>query len=608
MSQCLKRSIIALVFLLFFLSSFFCFSQELPFSRHRGYVLILSDLHYPTTRRVVDSTVERLVHLKPLHTFFLGDLTEVGTEQEFAQVSNLLKKVENIFGKCSFLFGNHDTRWTDRVRKDVKIQNALYRVFEVTADDITFFGLDSSLFFEHVGHFGEPQFSWLTNKLQSNAGSSRNFVILSHHPINYTDDGWKLYELSQKFNIALYLSGHTHKFTFSSSINGLYTATVGAVKDGWATILSWDDNNFYIWKTSDGKNFELVGSVNRDLLHRLEISKRFSRFNSFQPKHSDLFTLSWNFKMENTSYSSPVRTLAGYAFSDYSGNIFSFDKNGKLSWRISIGSIVSNLAPSGEFLYAGDLNGRLFLIRAQDGKVIATQKISEPIFSISVGLKTVGIGAGRSFYLLESGSLRLIKKYDVGGSVQRPANFFNGKYIFASWSGGLYVLNESGEELKVFKVGKTYYTAAGCTPQIFEGMVIYTHFAGYIQALCIETGLTVWTLPLSGVGFSDILIVNENGYSSTINGEVVKFGLRLGNVLWKVKTSTPVYGSSPQLFGKSLIIGNVKGEIILLDNENGVEHLRIRPHNSFLLRKVLVDGDKIVVAYLDGTVIVLQQK
>ncbi|WP_158005831.1 PQQ-binding-like beta-propeller repeat protein [Fervidobacterium thailandense] len=570
-------------------------------------MLILSDLHYPPTRRVVDSTVEQLVHLRPLHTFLLGDLTEMGTEQEFAEFGKLLKKLENNFGACSFLLGNHDTRWTDCVRKDIKIRNALYRVFEVVIDDVTFIGLDSSLFFEHVGHFGDAQLSWLTSKLESNVNRSRNFVFFSHHPISYTDDGWKLYQLSERFNVTLHLSGHTHKFTISSPVNGLYTATVGAAKDGWATVLSWDENNFYIWKTNDGKNFELLGSISRDLSRRLEISKKFSRSSSFQPKYSELLTLSWNTKMENTSYSPPVRTPTGYAFSDYSGNIYSFDENGKLIWRATIGPTVSNLVSYGEFLYAGDLSGRVYLLKASDGKVLATQSISEPVFSISVGLKTVGIGAGRSFYLLESKSLMMIKKYDVGGVIQKPANFSDGKYIFASWSGGLYFLNETGEELKEFKVGKTYYTAAGCTPQVFERTVIYTHFAGYIQALSIETGLTVWTIPLSGVGFSDVLLVNSNGYCSTINGEVMKFDLRSGKVFWKVKTGASVYGSSPQLFREGLIIGNLKGELILLDGEHGIERVRIRPHDSFLLRKVLVDGDKIVVSYLDGTVIVLRR-
>lgn len=579
------------------------FSVTFPFQNHRGYVLILSDTHYPPTRRNVDVLVERIKILKPRHVFILGDLTEMGKDEEFEAFERLRRALETNVASCSCVFGNHDVRWTTRVRKDVNIEGGLYRVFEVVQDDIVFIGLDTSLFFEHLGHLGPAQLRWLRERLETHgvsAGAKTNpktFVLLTHHPISYTDDGWKIYELSGRYNIAALVSGHVHRFTFNGPTNGMYSVTVGAAKDRNLSVLSWDEQFIYIWRSGEDLNFSLLGKISKSFGERLRASNTHERA-SHQTNSS--LQLLWTFSASNTCYAPPLPTPRGFALVDYSGQVYLLDENGRVTWNARVGPVVANLAISDQILYVGDLLGNLYSIDVLGRRILHQARISEPVFSISVGETTLGVGAGSKFFLLDLRTLEFVRVLNLGGAVQRPATFGRGMYVFSSWDGNLHTLTERGDSFWV-PVGQAYYTAAGCSPTLVGENVLFTHFSGYVGSISLPLKTESWRLNVSGVGFSDVALVGGFGFVSTINGEIVKFNVATGELVWKVTVGSPIFGASPVPFGRFVLVGTTRGEYALVDQLTGTVVLKQRTFDSYLLRRALVSDGKVLSVSIDGT-------
>ncbi|MFN6992529.1 MAG: metallophosphoesterase family protein, partial [Fervidobacterium sp.] len=213
-------------------------NEVFPFQNHLGYVVIVSDLHYPYGGKNVENVFATIIKIKPKYVFILGDLTEMGNKEEFKSVDKLLNILKKEKINYEVLLGNHDIRWSYNVLKRKVINGAIYENFRVDLEGITFIGVDTTLYFQHFGHIGDVQLRWIQEQISEYSEYSeyeknlRDIIILSHHPFagpaNYTDDGWKLENIINKHNeksvfgvIPLVLYGHVHTFGRS----GLYNKT-----------------------------------------------------------------------------------------------------------------------------------------------------------------------------------------------------------------------------------------------------------------------------------------------------------------------------------------------------------------------------------------------
>jgi len=57
--------------------------KSYPFFSHQGYVILLTDLHFPYKQKTIESLLNKITEIKPQHVFLLGDLTEMGSDEEF---------------------------------------------------------------------------------------------------------------------------------------------------------------------------------------------------------------------------------------------------------------------------------------------------------------------------------------------------------------------------------------------------------------------------------------------------------------------------------------------------------------------------------------------
>lgn len=124
------------------------------------------------------------------------------------------------------------------------------------------------MFFERLGHFGETQLTWLKNLLNALDNRGKEVILPTHHPIEFTDDGWKIPKLANGFSVPFLIVGHGHAFKTEGPVNGMYQLMTGASEDGWLTVLSWGRELFYVWRTKGGREYELYPKVPRLLEER----------------------------------------------------------------------------------------------------------------------------------------------------------------------------------------------------------------------------------------------------------------------------------------------------------------------------------------------------
>ncbi len=247
-------------------------TQSYPFFSHQGYVVLLTDLHFPYKQKTIERLLNKVTEIKPQHVFLLGDLTEMGSNEEFEGLKNALSVIEKAQIPYNALLGNHDVRWSYVVRKSKMLENldsyskGLYEVFSKELGEFIFLGIDTSMYFQHGGHVGRAQLAWLEKELEKAKIKGKPVILLSHHPlggpVTYTDDGWKIIDIISKYDVIFALSGHVHKYDYSGSYNGAWFQTLGAAKDGNMTVLSWDSEQAYLWKYNidDGK-FQMIKSI-----------------------------------------------------------------------------------------------------------------------------------------------------------------------------------------------------------------------------------------------------------------------------------------------------------------------------------------------------------
>lgn len=577
-----------------------------PFVNHDGYVVLLSDLHTPHAKKTVENVLLKVVELKPLHVFVLGDLTEMGKESEFNSLYNSLKILSNSNISYSLLLGNHDVRWAHKIWKTKSIEGALYENFRVDIGDLCFIGVDTSLYFQQFGHIGEAQLRWIKKQLDDCKAQSKIAILLSHHPFggpsNYTDDGWKLLNILNE-NVRLIFYGHLHTFGIYGSHKNTLFQSIGATKDGWFTVLSWDREQFYIWKAKFNSDFELIKSVPKYPPANQKISQESKKSSELSKNLKEVFS----YNMENSIFSQPVSVKDNVFVTDYSGNLICINSNGKLVWKSKLPNpVISNLEAYQDWLIVGDVKGNLYIIDSEFGRIQRSINLELPIFSIKSGDKSLVVGAGSNLYIIRLPELKILKTYDTGGLIQMPAAYKNGLFYQTSWGGSIFIVNEEGTLISKIEAGSGYYTAGASIPQIFDEWTLVTNPSGSVQAFNYVSPNQKWELKGLKVGYSSVGRAEQLAIVGSIDGNVYILNSKTGTIQSKIAIKSPIYGSVPQSLSNSkMIVGTTKGEIAIFSLQGNLEK-KVLIHPSYVLLTPIVIGNKFVITFTDGTIKIIE--
>ncbi|MEN3042139.1 MAG: PQQ-binding-like beta-propeller repeat protein [Fervidobacterium sp.] len=596
-----------IIILMMYVVLFSLYIIATPFFEHDGFVVLLTDLHIPYASKTVQNILKIVTDLKPLHVFLLGDLTEMGREGEFEKLENYLKLLSDSEIPYNILLGNHDVRWAYKIWKTKSIEDGLYENFKVDIQDISFIGIDTSLYFQQFGHIGEPQIRWIKKQLEDCKKQSRTVIFLSHHPFggpsNYTDDGWKLMNLLDE-NVLLVFFGHLHSYKSYGGYKSAWFQSLGAAKDGWLTILSWDKNQFYIWKLAVNKdnidryNFELVKSISKNSKNQQYNSVKLPEL----PKLSQLFDELLSYKMENSILSQPVFFDNMIYVVDYSGNVICIDSNGKLVWKLKLSCpVVSNVEVYKNTILVGDLEGKIYLIDSKSGKITRIANLDGPIFAMKVGMRSLAVGCGKTLHIIKLPNLSITITHDLGGLVQAPAMYKDGLFFQTSWGGDITVVNENGELILKISTGLNYTTAGASTPQIFNELLLVTNPSGTLQAFDYISGSKKWELKGLKVGYSSVGKINQLAVASSIDGTIYILDPKAPQIHVKIPVKSPIYGSVAQkLSNDKFVIGTTSGELVVVSLNGRIEQ-KVQIHPSYILLNPIILDNKVFLAFTDGT-------
>jgi 3',5'-cyclic AMP phosphodiesterase CpdA len=183
-----------------------------------------------------------------------GDLTEGGSEGEFAQFKQVLS---NNTLEWRAAIGNHDIYFDGWSRYRTQIGRSIY---SFNADNVHFVMLDSA-----NGVLGKTQMEWFENDLRSNTRA--HTVVVTHFPpwngnfssiyrMSSEEEAAILKDICYRYNVDLVLSGHYHGF---ESIEIGRTKFI--VSGGANGRLDLGQKNNYVRVTVNGNNPLVVEPV-----------------------------------------------------------------------------------------------------------------------------------------------------------------------------------------------------------------------------------------------------------------------------------------------------------------------------------------------------------
>ncbi|MEJ5257504.1 MAG: PQQ-binding-like beta-propeller repeat protein [Fervidobacterium sp.] len=596
-----------LLLLILFLTFIYLFSStvfaQIPFLSHKGFVAVLSDLHYPYRSNITDTLFKKLLELKPSYVFLTGDLTEMGSDVEFSKLWKAISVLDKSGIKYRYTLGNHDVRWSDIFRKSKRLSNVPYEFFQETVDKLLFIGIDTSVPFQQVGHIGNEQLKWVENTLKSAGVEKKIPIILCHHPFggpsNYTDDGWKLMNMLLEYRVPLVLYGHGHSYSYAGNYNGTWFQMIGAAKDGYMTIVSWDEAALHIWRYSlEFDKFELLKSVslipeaieknlspsieNKD--GKISISANPSKYNRIKAISNGKILLErtlkdtskTSFEIGNVTTDLGINFLSLYGYSKgYTIHRFytlksaiNTDAKLKLIWSYELQEAIYSkpIEVDGGIIVA-DYSGTVLFL--QDGKETWKMKIG-PVFANIVSESDSGtsffIGdIDGNMYVIETKTGKILKKIKLNEPIYTISNGKSTLLVGAGRFG--YVIRKSDLQI----IAKHDLKGLVQSEAYFENGVYYqTSWGGGIYIIAedgrltdrIDTGSGYYT-----AGACKPAVIDEWLFYTTTGSKVVGVNLKDKTKKWEAGNITVGY-SSVEKFKDFIFVSSLGGTVYKFD-KNG---------------------------------------
>ena len=212
----------------------------------------ISDLHlgsFKSRHHILDRAVKIINHLEPDFIFFTGDLVN-NNAWELKGWQTVLKKMVAKMGKFAVL-GNHDygdySEWKSANAKESNFESIKYFYKKIDFQLL----LNEAVSIEKNGekiavlgveNWGKPpfkQYGDLTNALKSVASIPFK-ILLSHDPSHWNA------EVTEKTNISLTLSGHTHGMQAGINIKSKNWSPIQYKYKQWAGLYKHLNQYLYV--------------------------------------------------------------------------------------------------------------------------------------------------------------------------------------------------------------------------------------------------------------------------------------------------------------------------------------------------------------------------
>ena len=276
----------------------------------------------------------------------------------------------------------------------------------------------------------------------------------------------------------------------------------------------------------------------------------------------------WSLELDNTTLASPVIDN-GTLYIGSTETFYAIDcENGKIIWQTDISGI-----EDAAFIYDGIVyvasGEHIYGLNNDTGEVELDANISGDVSSsLLIVNDTIYVGSDDTkLYALDlSGNVKWT--YTTGNTIESTPAYGDGKIIFGSNDGNLYVLNESDGNL-VFKVNLDNCVRSSATVDEYNNNIFVGSDAGNLTCIDLRDGTIKWSKNTGAAVQSTPAINGENVAFGSNNGVGYILNIYTGAEVFTYNPGTLLFNSpitsSPVIYGNTLIFTSQDGYVYSLN-------------------------------------------
>lgn len=315
----------------------------------------------------------------------------------------------------------------------------------------------------------------------------------------------------------------------------------------------------------------------------------------------------WTFETGDEIKSSPVIHNSRIIIGAGDGHVYCLDMQGKLLWKFDSGNTIE--APAlihDQKVYIGNLGGSLYCLELSTGKVVWEYTTDNQIMSApniwSDGKSELLLIGSYDYYLhavnTKDGSM--VWQYELFNYLNATVAIENDKAIFGGCDGLLHIVDirtgKAGDAMEIAS-----YVAGSASLE--NGRAYVGDYDGRFTAADYVNGKILWTwedkernLPFiasPSIFENRVIIGNRDRF-------VYCYDKTSGEVMWRTNTGSRV-DASVLTDGRSVITANMRGDVMLLDIQNGNRLWSFETGSPISGSPALSEG-KIIIGTNDGTI------
>jgi outer membrane protein assembly factor BamB/predicted phosphodiesterase len=553
-----------------------------------------------------------------------GDVTEMGSDAEFAEAKNILERLEKPF---YIIPGNHDTKWSESgcttFRRLFKNDRFMFEY-----GGYRFIGLHQGPIMKMGdGHFAPEDLRWFDSMLSNIPDPGQPLIFVTHYPLDPGIDNWfEAIDRLKRFNTQAVLVGHGHQnkvmdFEGLPGIMG-WSNLRGSTPAGGYTIVEMQPEAMRLLQ-------RIPGTAAETEWHRLVLQRHdYAHAATANPRPDFSDNLSypkvnvrWKVDAGHTIAATPAIWKDRLVVGDASGTIHCLAlKDGKEQWRFKTeDSIYATPDIADGRAVFGSTDHSIYCLDVKSGKQLWKVATSAAVVggtTIANGTVYIG-GSDRVFRALELSTGKIKWEFKgLNGFVETKPLVVQDQVVFGAWDTYLYALHaDDGSLAWKWTNGNRgiLYSPAACWPVAAAGKVFIAAPDRYLTAIDAASGATIWRSNQFTV--RETVGISKDGarvYARTTTDNVVAFATSgtKPEVLW---TSNCGYGydidpSMPIEKDGMVFFGTKNGLVYALEGRTGTVRWKYKIGVTVVNTPVPINAKEVLVTDLDGRIMLLASR
>jgi outer membrane protein assembly factor BamB len=240
-------------------------------------------------------------------------------------------------------------------------------------------------------------------------------------------------------------------------------------------------------------------------------------------------------------------------------------------YRVENGAFEGTAAIANDVAYIGDLDGSLFALELETGKLLWQSKQSELGFGTSPAVRGDRLYLGDYdgvFYCLGTDKGEVKWKFTAEAEINSGANFYQDKVLFGSQDASLYCLNaETGELAWKYTIDDQIR----CMPSLIDNRAFVAGCDARLHVIDVEKGKAAGNVEIDGpTGVTPAADV-DFVYFGTESGTFYAINWRKAEVAWRFQdnSSSLAFRSSAAVSGRHVVVGGRSKRVYAFDAETG---------------------------------------